>query len=57
MAADQRAADRSWPPVSVIMPVRDEAEHLETAVGAVLSQGYPGPFEVVLALGPSSDGT
>lgn len=39
------------------MPIRDEAETLEVAVGSVLAQEYPGEFEVVLAVGPSTDGT
>jgi glycosyltransferase involved in cell wall biosynthesis len=39
------------------MPVRNEAAHLERAVTAVLAQDYPHPFEVVLAVGPSDDGT
>lgn len=63
---DAPAADRTadagepaerWPSVSVVMPVRNEAAHLERAVAAVLAQGYPGPFEVCLAVGPSDDGT
>jgi succinoglycan biosynthesis protein ExoA len=46
-----------WPGVSVVMPVLDEERHLRTAVGNVLDQDYPGPIEVVMALGPSSDRT
>ena len=46
-----------WPSVSVIMPIRNEAEHLEGAVASVLAQEYPEPFEVCLAVGPSDDGT
>ena len=46
-----------WPAVSVVMPVRDGARHLPASVAAVLAQDYPGPLEVVLAVGPSSDGT
>ncbi|MGC0419121.1 glycosyltransferase family 2 protein [Embleya sp. AB8] len=45
------------PPVSVIMPVLNEARHLEEAVGRVLAQDYPGDLEVVIALGPSTDDT
>lgn len=47
----------SWPAVSVVMPVRDEARHLGEAVRCVLAQDYPGPIEVVLSVGPSRDGT
>jgi hypothetical protein len=39
------------------MPVLNEAEHLEAAVRSILAQDYSGPKEVVLALGPSTDGT
>ena len=41
-----------WPGVSVVMPVLDEERHLASAVATVLGQDYPGPLEVVLALGP-----
>lgn len=43
--------------MSVVLPVRDEAEHLEAAVAAVLAQEYPGRVEVCLAVAPSRDGT
>jgi succinoglycan biosynthesis protein ExoA len=46
-----------WPGVSVVMPVLNEERHLEAAVAGVLSQEYPGPLEVVLAVGPSRDAT
>ena len=39
------------------MPVLDEAAHLEQAVRAILQSDYAGAIEVVLALGPSRDGT
>jgi succinoglycan biosynthesis protein ExoA len=45
------------PAVSAVMPVRDEEEHLADSVRQVLSQEYPGGFELVLAVGPSRDGT
>jgi succinoglycan biosynthesis protein ExoA len=46
-----------YPPVSVVMPVRNEAQHLAEAVRHVLGQDYPGPLELVLAVGPSADRT
>src|SRR4249919_3920001 len=46
-----------WPGVSVVVPVLDEERHLRSAVSTVLGQDYPGPIEVVLALGPSRDRT
>jgi succinoglycan biosynthesis protein ExoA len=45
------------PGVSYVMPVLNEVEHIEDAVLSLTAQDYPGPFEVVLALGPSVDGT
>jgi succinoglycan biosynthesis protein ExoA len=46
-----------WPGVSVVMPVLNEERHLEAAVCRVLDQEYPGDLEVIIAVGPSSDGT
>jgi glycosyltransferase involved in cell wall biosynthesis len=46
-----------WPSVSVVMPVRNESAHLRAAVGGVLAQDYLGEIELVIALGPSRDGT
>ncbi|HET6694386.1 MAG TPA: glycosyltransferase family 2 protein [Pedococcus sp.] len=46
-----------WPRVGVVMPILNEERHLEEAVDAVLGQDYPGPIELVLALGPSRDRT
>jgi succinoglycan biosynthesis protein ExoA len=45
------------PPVSVVMPVRNEERHLAESVRHVLAQDYPGPLELVLAVGPSADRT
>lgn len=43
--------------VSVIMPVINEERHLDAAVEGILQQDYPGPLEVVIAVGPSKDRT
>ncbi len=43
--------------VSYVMPVLNEAEYVESAIRSVLDQEYAGPVEIVLALGPSRDGT
>ncbi len=45
------------PGVSYVMPVLNEAGNLAEAVGAVLSQEYPGEQELVIALGASTDDT
>jgi succinoglycan biosynthesis protein ExoA len=39
------------------MPVLNEERHLAAAAEAVLNNGYDGPIELVIALGPSTDGT
>ena len=46
-----------WPPVAVIMVVRNEALHLAEAVASILEQEYAGPLRVAVAVGPSKDGT
>ena len=46
-----------YPPVSVVMPVRNEERHLADSVRHVLAQDYQGELELVLAVGPSSDRT
>lgn len=51
------AAKANRPTVSVILPVLNEAEHLEAAVGSVLAQEFAGQLEILLALGPSKDNT
>src|SRR5699024_7063736 len=45
------------PGVSFIMPVLNEAEHIEQAITTILAQDYDGDKEIVLALGPSTDDT
>ncbi|MBV9207272.1 MAG: glycosyltransferase family 2 protein [Actinobacteria bacterium] len=46
-----------YPPVSVVMPVRNEERHLAESVWHVLGQDYPAALELVLAVGPSADRT
>lgn len=51
-------AERSdFPGVSYVMPILNEQDYLAAAVASILSQDYPGPAEIVLALGPSTDRT
>ncbi|MEO5876648.1 MAG: glycosyltransferase family 2 protein [Streptosporangiaceae bacterium] len=47
----------TWPAVSVVMPVLNEARHLADAVARITAQDYQGELELVLALGPSRDQT
>ncbi len=46
-----------FPGVSYVMPVLNEVGYIESAVHSILAQEYPGQTEIVLALGPSTDGT
>lgn len=46
-----------WPTVSVVVPVRNEATHLEHTVASILTQDYPSPFDVCLGVASSDDGT
>lgn len=39
------------------MTVLNEERHLRSAVEAVMDQDYPGPTEIIIALGPSQDAT
>jgi len=43
--------------VSVVLPILNEERHLDEAIHAILKQEYDGDFEVILALGPSTDRT
>lgn len=43
--------------VSVVLPVRNEAAHIEAAIASILAQDYVDAIEVVVADGMSTDGT
>ncbi|MGP5727177.1 glycosyltransferase family 2 protein [Arthrobacter rhombi] len=45
------------PAVSYVMPVLNEAEYVRNAVEGILGQDFDGSKEIILALGPSADGT
>ncbi len=57
MTVTETAGAPAWPTVSVVVPVLDEEAHLADAVAMIAGQDYPGPIEIVLALGPSRDRT
>lgn len=58
---DHMTRDADVPPegsgVTFVMPVLNERDYLERAVRTVLAQDVDGPSEIILALGPSHDGT
>lgn len=45
------------PPVSIILPVFNEAEFIEPCLASLQSQAYDGGIEIVVADGRSTDGT
>src|SRR5215469_10800675 len=47
----------AWPPVSAVVPARNEAAMLPVTLPALLGQDYPGDFEVILVDDGSADGT
>jgi hopene-associated glycosyltransferase HpnB len=46
-----------WPPVTAVVPARDEAETAGETIASLLRQDYRGPFHVVLVDDQSRDGT
>jgi len=46
-----------YPSVSVVVAARDEVRAVGEAVGSLLAQDYPGPFQVVAVDDRSTDGT
>jgi glycosyltransferase involved in cell wall biosynthesis len=57
MSVHARSLSGDWPAVSAVLTVLNEERHLRAAVRSLLDQDYPGPVEVVIALGPSRDRT
>ena len=55
--AQQSPGDSGLPAVSYVMPILNEVDHVESAVNSMLAQDYTGEVQIVLALGPSTDGT
>ncbi|MDJ0791493.1 MAG: glycosyltransferase family 2 protein [Acidimicrobiia bacterium] len=47
----------SHPHVSIVMPVRDEADNLRATLDACLEQRYEGPLEIIVAYAESDDAT
>lgn len=45
------------PSVSLLVPVLNEAESLDGCLGSITNQEYPGPIEIIVADGGSTDGT
>ncbi len=54
---DMPPASSTWPSVTAVVPARDEADVVARSVGSLLTQDYPGPFQVILVDDGSTDGT
>lgn len=55
--APKHSQDSQYPCISVVIPARNEADHIETCLSSVLQQDYPGSFEVILVDDQSTDDT
>ncbi len=51
------ASPGQWPSVAVVIPARNEADLIETAVRSHLTQTYPGPLSILLIDDNSTDQT
>ncbi|GAC1666090.1 MAG: glycosyltransferase [Steroidobacteraceae bacterium] len=51
------ATPPDFPDVDIIVPARDEADHVATVIGSLLAQDYAGRFRIVLVDDNSTDGT
>jgi len=47
----------SYPSVTIILPVYNEIETIEDSMASLRAQDYPGPLEIIVAEGGSTDGT
>jgi hopene-associated glycosyltransferase HpnB len=51
------AQPAAWPPVTVIVPARDEAATIALSIRSLLKQDYPGAFHIILVDDQSRDDT
>ena len=56
LAEDDSPQPHRWPRVSVVVPARDEADQIESAMASLLAQDYP-DLQILLVDDRSSDGT
>jgi hopene-associated glycosyltransferase HpnB len=56
-AALLAAPSPQWPPVTAVVPARDEAETVGETIASLLQQDYRGPFNVILVDDQSGDAT
>ena len=51
------ATPASWPSVVAVVPARNEADVIQSSIGSLLAQDYPGAFHIVLVDDQSDDQT
>jgi hopene-associated glycosyltransferase HpnB len=51
------ATPASWPCVVAVVPARNEADVIQSSIGSLLAQDYPGAFHIVLVDDQSDDQT
>jgi hopene-associated glycosyltransferase HpnB len=56
-SAEIPPAPAAWPPVTAVIPARNEAEVIAASVGSLLRQTYQGPLSIVVVDDDSSDDT
>ncbi len=54
---EYEAPDGAWPPVTAVVPARNEAGVIGCALGALAAQDYQGRFRIVVVDDGSTDGT
>jgi len=50
-------APPKWPPVTAVIPARNEGEVIRASVSSLLQQDYPGPLSIIVVDDDSSDET
>ena len=48
---------RIWPALAIVIPARDEAEHIGACLRSLAAQCYPGPVRIIVVDDESMDGT
>lgn len=48
---------RIWPSLAIVIPARDEADHIGGCLRSLAAQSYPGPLRVIVVDDESADGT
>ncbi len=57
MKTSSKIKNNKLPPISIIMPIYNEAEFITMSLNALLNQDYKGPVEILCIDGMSNDGT